>query len=115
MPPKYSKKETQKQNRTVRNLPVANERLYKETAWLTNSSPKQVEEIINSVSLFVHNTIKSGTFNTVQIPNFGKFKIKPSRVQRIEVINRIKNETIRGGRKQRGKTEHAVDQTNPTV
>ena len=77
-----TRKEVYEQNRTkLKSLTVANERLYKETAWKTDTSPQQVEEIVNMVSLFVADTIKTGAFETVMIPSFGKFKVKTRLVQ----------------------------------
>jgi nucleoid DNA-binding protein len=77
-----NRKEVYEQNKEkLRSMPIANERLYKETAWKTGTSPKQVEEIINVVSSFVVSTIKEGAFETVMIPSFGKFKVKPKLVQ----------------------------------
>lgn len=93
-----SKEEILKLNREkLKSLPIANERLYKETAWITKASPQQVEEIINVVSLFVVRTIKTGGMETVMIPSFGKFKIKPKQVQYLEQATR--DETIRSRRK----------------
>jgi nucleoid DNA-binding protein len=65
----------------LKTMTVANERLYKETAWKTGTSPKQVEEIVGSVTAFIASTIKEGAFETVMIPNFGKFKVKTKLVQ----------------------------------
>lgn len=77
-----NRKEVYEQNKQkLKSSTVANERLYKETAWKTGTSPKQVEEIIDAVSLFVVSTIKSGAFETVMIPSFGKFKVKTKLVQ----------------------------------
>ena len=86
-----NREEIKKLNREkLKELPIANERLYKETAFLTGVSPKQVEEVIDAVSAFTANVIRVGGFETVMIPSFGKFRVKPKQVQFL-----AQNETIR--------------------
>jgi len=89
-------------------LPVTNEQLYKETAWKTGLSPKQVEEIFLTCTQFIADVIKEGSFETVMIPNFGKFIVKTKQVQYYETFIRG-NETIRIRREQRSKSEQALD------
>ena len=71
-------------NEQLAELPVANEELYKRVAAKTGVSPKQVEELVMSVSKFINTTIKRGAFETVMVPGFGKFKIKEKQVQKLE-------------------------------
>jgi nucleoid DNA-binding protein len=65
----------------LKEVPVANQRLYKEVAERCKVSPKQVEEIVHIVGRFVSDTIKKGAFETVMIPRFGKFKVKTKKLQ----------------------------------
>jgi nucleoid DNA-binding protein len=67
-------------------LPVCNETLYKKVAARTGISPKQVEELVMSVSKFTAKTIKRGAFDTIMIPSFGKFKVKEKQIQKIEQL-----------------------------
>lgn len=73
-------------NEQIKNLPVANETLYKKVAAKTGISPKQVEELVMSVSKFAVKTIKRGALDTIMIPGFGKFKVKEKQVQRLEQL-----------------------------
>jgi len=61
--------------------PVANGRLYKEVAHETRFSPKEIEEMVGFVSKFTAQKVKDGAFETVMIPSFGKFRVKPKHVQ----------------------------------
>lgn len=65
----------------LKNIPIANESLYKEVAFRTKTSPKQVEECIKQVGQYIANVIKQGAFETVMIPHFGKFKPKIKKIQ----------------------------------
>lgn len=67
----------------LKDIPVANQRLYKETAMVCKVSPKQVEECVLILSKFIVQTIKAGAFETVMIPKFGKFKIKLKKLQNL--------------------------------
>lgn len=65
-----------------RNVKVANERLYTSVAAkFAGMSPKQVEEFVKEVGIFIHDTIERGAFETVMIPKFGKFRVKVKQVQ----------------------------------
>ena len=71
----------QYENRKLKDIPVANSKLYKETAARCKVSPKQVEECVHIIGKFVSDTIKKGAFETVMIPYFGKFKVKTKKLQ----------------------------------
>jgi nucleoid DNA-binding protein len=73
-------------NEQIQKLPVANETLYKKVAAATGVSPKQVEELVMSVSKFASKTIKRGAFDTIMIPGFGKFKVKEKQIQKLEQL-----------------------------
>lgn len=67
--------------RKLKDIPVANEALYKEVSFRCKVSPKQVEECVNVVGKAIADTIKRGAFETIMIPYFGKFRVKTKRVQ----------------------------------
>lgn len=91
-----TRKEVYERNKEkIKSMTVANERLYKETAWKTGTSPKQVEEIVNVVASFIASTIKQGAFETVMIPSFGKFKVKTRLVQFHSTLQKKTDESIR--------------------
>lgn len=95
-----TRQEVQKETRQKLNkLTVANERLYKETAWRTKVSPKDVEDIINSVSTFTSKVISEGAFETVMIPNFGKFRARPKQVQFFSTLEVKRGSTYEGKKK----------------
>jgi len=85
-----TRKEAAKETRAKLNkLTVANKRLYKETAWMTNSSPDLIEEIIQHVSLFSSKILAEGSYETVMIPFLGKFR---PRVKQVKFVNTVVEE-----------------------
>jgi len=56
---------------------LCNSRLVKEVANENNITQESVNDILNSVSSFVHLTIKSGSLEGVRLPYLGVFKVKP--------------------------------------
>lgn len=60
---------------------VINKDLYEEVALKTKVTPRQVEEIFKVVCGFTAAKIKEGSFETIMIPYFGKFKASPKKVQ----------------------------------
>lgn len=70
--------------RKLRDIPVANSRLYKETALYCKVTPKEVEECVGIVSRFIAQTIRTGAFETVMVPRFGKFRVKVKKLQGCE-------------------------------
>ena len=51
---------------------------------------KKVEEIVNHQFKFVEQIMKKGDFDSIRLPYFGKFSVKPKRV---EYINKLKDES----------------------
>ena len=49
---------------------------------------KKVEEIINYQFKFVEKIMRSGNFDSVRLPYFGKFSVKQNR---LKYINKLKN------------------------
>jgi len=72
---------TREDHKKLKDLTIANSRLYKETAMKFKVSPKEVEECIGIVSKFIAATIKKGAFETVVVPHFGKFRAKVKNIQ----------------------------------
>lgn len=66
---------------SITEVPVANEKLYKETAYRCDTSPKQVEEVIDVLSKYIRRIMESGSFEGVMIPYFGKIRVKEKRAQ----------------------------------
>lgn len=60
----------------IKDIPVANTRLLRETSLETKENPKLVEEAIKFVGTFISDTMAHGMMETVMIPEFGKFKPK---------------------------------------
>jgi len=44
----------------------------------------KVEDIVNYQFKFIHDVIKKGEFETVRLPYFGKFSVKPGRLAHIQ-------------------------------
>jgi nucleoid DNA-binding protein len=86
-------------NIKVQTLDVANEALYAEVADKLKVSPSMVDEMVKFVGQFTADIIKRGDYESVMIPNFGKFKIKPKTVTRVEQIRHKlrRDETINNG------------------
>jgi nucleoid DNA-binding protein len=68
-------------SKKLKDVPVANPYLYKETAFRHHISPKQVEEFAHAVGSYINMIIKRGAFETVMIPHFGKFRVKVKKLQ----------------------------------
>lgn len=69
-----------KQRTSIADIPIANERLYKETAKMTKITPTEVKDIIEFVGSYVHDTIARKEMEAVMIPYFGKFKPKTKKL-----------------------------------
>lgn len=122
----------------ITEIPVSNEKLYTEVARMTKENRDDVQSAIEFVGTFVAATISSGMMQSVMIPYFGKFKpkvrmlraIKEKEMMRLQGISemvkaikgkkpgpsektlkykKIKDETIRAGRKQAGAAEQGMD------
>jgi|SRR6187551_881783 len=77
-------------HKSIKDVPIANEKLYNDVARLNKVSNTTVENIINFVGTYIHDTIKNGTMETVHIPYFGKFKPKLSKVRATAKIDQNK-------------------------
>ena len=53
---------------------------------------KKIEQMINYQFKFTKRIIKKGDFDSIRIPYFGKFSVKPNRIKH---ITKLKNESNR--------------------
>jgi len=60
----------------IKEIPIANDRLLKETTMETHEDKKVVADVIKFVGTFIAETITNGMMEGVMIPEFGKFKPK---------------------------------------
>lgn len=64
-------------------IQTCNVELTKDVVRATREQPKTVRDIIHQYTGFIATTIKSGAYETVLVPYFGKFKPKIKRIQKI--------------------------------
>lgn len=72
----------------IKEITVANKRLYKETAGLNKVEVEQVENIVEHMGKFIHDTIKRGLMETVMVPDFGKFRPKQKLLKTLHTIDK---------------------------
>ena len=60
----------------IKDIPVANDKLLKDTTLETKEDKKIVADVIKFVGTFIADTIGNGLMEGVMIPEFGKFKPK---------------------------------------
>ena len=75
--------------RTLKNMPVANKELYEETAMELNVPIGTIVDCITEVGQFCADTIRKGAYETVMIPQFGKFIVKGKVVQHMSDAHAI--------------------------
>jgi len=66
---------------SIKDIPVANERLYDEVSKLTKTAKSEVKRKIEFIGEYVAATMKRGDMEGVMIPYFGKFRVKKKRLQ----------------------------------
>ena len=92
MPP--SKKHTipvlEDKPRSIKQVPVANERLNQEVALLTKQDKKEVRDMIEFVGKFISTTIKRGDMEGVMIPYFGKFRPKVKQLRAMKMAQALR-------------------------
>jgi nucleoid DNA-binding protein len=59
------------------------ERINQEIAKELGISPSLVQKMVRSQFEFVKTTMEKGEFETVRLPYFGKFMVKPYRLQKV--------------------------------
>lgn len=66
---------------SITDIPVCNDRLYKETGIIMDLEARQVREITDFVGEYIATTMRAGTMEAVMIPKFGKFRPKKKLIQ----------------------------------
>lgn len=74
----------------LKDIPVANDRLFKETVMETKEDRKKVEEVLKFVSNFIATCISKGEMEGVMIPEFGKFRPKHKQVMTKKKVQRAR-------------------------
>lgn len=74
------------QRTKVKDIPVCNDRIIKETARINKVPAKDVDEIARFVGEYIGNVIREGKMQTVMIPYFGKFKPNKKRIRALAKI-----------------------------
>lgn len=59
------------------------ERIHQEIAKELGVSPSLVQKMVRTQFEFVKTTMEKGEFETVRLPYFGKFMVKPYRLQKV--------------------------------
>lgn len=70
-----------KPKRSIKDIPLANERLYTEVSKLTKTKKEDVEDIINFTGNYISTLMKKGNMEGVMIPFFGKFRPKVKKIK----------------------------------
>lgn len=118
----------------ISEIAVANERLYIEVARLTKQDKKDVQEMVEFIGEFVHDTIKDGQMQAVMIPYFGKFKPKAKELAAIkskqsnterglnEVVKALlgkplgpSKKTVKNAYKSVGKADESINKDHETI
>ena len=66
---------------SIKDVPLANDRLYTEIAKLNKIPKTKVQEYIDFIGTYTAGIIRNGTMEAVHIPYFGKFKPKIKKVK----------------------------------
>jgi nucleoid DNA-binding protein len=74
------------ERRTIKDVPVANSRIYDEVAHKNRIRKGEVEDIITFVGQYTAGVLKADNMESVQLPYFGKFKPKKSRIKVLKKI-----------------------------
>lgn len=68
---------------SIRDIPVANERLYDEVGRLLKMDTSEVRDIVQFAGRYAANVIEQGFMEDVMFPYFGKIKVKATKLERI--------------------------------
>lgn len=79
---------------SIRDVPLANDRIYEEVARMNKTTKGEVMDIIGFVGSYIAEVIGKGTMETVMLPYFGKFK---PQVRKVNALNKI-NANKRNGK-----------------
>jgi len=72
---------------SIKDIPLANDRLLEETARMNKTTKGEVKQVIDFVGSYVYDIIRKGTMEGVMLPYFGKFQPK---VKKLNGMNKIK-------------------------
>lgn len=75
---------------SVKDVPLANDRLYTEIANLSKVNKGIVIDIMDFIGTYTADVIKRGTMESVMIPYFGKFKPKLNKLKAAVKVNKNK-------------------------
>lgn len=75
---------------SIKDMPLANDKLLHETAKLQKVSQHTVKEVINFMGMYTAEVIREGAMETVMLPAFGKFKPKPKAIRAYQTTERNK-------------------------
>lgn len=73
----------------IKDIEVANPRLYYEVAMLMKLEKAVVQDMVEHVGEFIADAITSGGMETVKIPYFGKFRPREKMLKKIKDWNKI--------------------------
>jgi len=112
---------------SIKDIPVANDRLYEEVARITKQNKTDVKEMVEFIGKYIAGVIEKGDMEGVMVPYFGKFRPKHKQLKamkkaqmqkangmdvvfkaiqgKIVVIKQDNNETTGTDRGQAGSTE----------
>jgi nucleoid DNA-binding protein len=71
---------------SIKQITVANKKVLKETAAITNTRLDDVTEIIDFVTGYVTKKISEGRMEGVMIPYFGKFQPRPDDIRKAKKV-----------------------------
>lgn len=66
---------------SIKDIPVANDRIAVEVARTHKVSQQEVKKTMNFVGMYIAGVIREGAMETVMLPAFGKFKPKPKAIR----------------------------------
>jgi nucleoid DNA-binding protein len=75
---------------SIRDVPVANEKLYEEVARLTKVPEAEVRKMVEFYGKFIADTMKRGDMQGVMIPYFGKFRPKVKKLRNMKKAQALK-------------------------
>lgn len=75
---------------SIKDIPVANDRLNHEVARTLKVTIHQVKETMNFVGLYTAEVIREGAMETVMLPGFGKFEPKVKAIRAFQKTARDK-------------------------
>lgn len=75
---------------SIKDIPVANERLYEEVAKITKQKKGDVRDMIEFIGSYIADRITDGDMEGVMVPYFGKFRPKHRQLKAIKRAQALK-------------------------